>query len=114
MSEAIKKAQNYSVKKKITKMCIKLNFISSRCKRNDIRCDYGDNECFRKPSSISYNFITLTSNISLPPQGRALFNLRGPNWYENIDFDLKVVRVDAPPHVQKVTEQYFRYTRDKF
>lgn len=90
-------------------MKLNLSFFSSRCKRNDIRCDYGDTECFRKPSSISYNFITLTSNISVPPKGRGLFNLRGPNWYENIEFDLKVVRVDAPPHVQKATEQYFRY-----
>uniref|UniRef100_A0A336K111 CSON005259 protein n=1 Tax=Culicoides sonorensis TaxID=179676 RepID=A0A336K111_CULSO len=85
----------------------------NRCKRNDIRCDYGDNECLRKPSSISYNFITLTSNISLPLQGRPLFNLRGPNWYENIEFDLKVVRVDAPPHVQKATQHNFSMTKSE-
>lgn len=80
----------------------------SRCKRIDIRCDREDIECFRKPSSYSYNFITITSNISLPPQGRPLFNLRGPNWYESIDFELKVLRIDAPPQVQKANDGFFR------
>jgi hypothetical protein len=81
---------------------------SSRCKRIAILCDRDDIECFIKPSSYSYNFITITSNMSLPPQGRALFNLRGPNWYENIDFDLKVINVSAPPDVPKANERHFR------
>lgn len=88
-----------------------LNFIFfiSRCKRIDITCSRDDIECFRKPSSYSFNFITFASNVSLPPQGRGLFNLRGPNWYDNIDFDFKIVQVDAPPYITKATEHYFRY-----
>lgn len=70
-------------------------------------CNYDDSECFKKPSSYSYNFITLVSNMSIPPSGRGLFNLKGPNWYDNIDFDFKVIHVNAPQDIEQANEHYF-------
>lgn len=72
-------------------------------------CEHGDTECFSKPTSYSYNFITLVSNMSVPPTGRGLFTYKGPSWYENIDFDLKIIHSQAPSNVRKATEQFFRY-----
>uniref|UniRef100_A0A1B0CWY4 Putative latent-transforming growth factor beta-binding protein 4 n=1 Tax=Lutzomyia longipalpis TaxID=7200 RepID=A0A1B0CWY4_LUTLO len=79
----------------------------NRCKRLSLLCDRDDLECFTRPSSYSYNFITLVANMSVPPAGRALFNLKGPNWYDNIDFFLRVVRVDAPAGIQPATDGSF-------
>lgn len=89
------------------------NFLSlflSRCKRISLYCDQQDTACFQRPSSYSYNFITLVANLALPPQGRTFFNLKGPHWYENIDFELKVIRTQ--PHVQSVNERFFRLAMD--
>lgn len=47
------------------------------------------------------------ANLALPPQGRTFFNLKGPHWYENIDFELKVIRTQ--PHIQNVNERFFRF-----
>ncbi|XP_038110721.1 fibulin-1 isoform X3 [Culex quinquefasciatus] len=80
---------------------------SNRCRRTTKYCNPGDTECLRKPTSYSYNFITLVSNMPVPPSGRALFNLRGPAWYEAIDFDLKLLSVDAPPNVRPVDQRFF-------
>ncbi|XP_058457725.1 fibulin-1 isoform X3 [Malaya genurostris] len=80
---------------------------NNRCRRTTKYCNPGDLECLRKPTSYSYNFITLVSNMPVQPSGRALFNLRGPTWYEAIDFDLKVVSVDAPPNVRPADQRFF-------
>ncbi|XP_055595503.1 fibulin-1 isoform X2 [Uranotaenia lowii] len=80
---------------------------NNRCRRTTKYCNPGDLECLRKPSSYSYNFITLVSNMPVPPSGRALFNLRGPAWYEAIDFDLKLISVDAPGNVRPADQRYF-------
>ncbi|XP_021709534.1 fibulin-2 isoform X2 [Aedes aegypti] len=80
---------------------------TNRCRRTTRFCQPDDIECLRKPSSYSYNFITLTSNMPVPPSGRALFNLRGPTWYESIDFDMKLIHVDAPGNVQPADERFF-------
>ncbi|XP_055626576.1 fibulin-1 isoform X3 [Toxorhynchites rutilus septentrionalis] len=80
---------------------------NNRCRRTTKYCNPGDMECLRKPTSYSYNFITLVSNMPVPPTGRALFNLRGPAWYEAIDFDLKLVNVDAPSTVRPADQRYF-------
>lgn len=45
--------------------------------------------------------------MPVPPSGRALFNLRGPTWYEAIDFDMKVIHVDAAQNVRPADERYF-------
>lgn len=52
------------------------------------------------------------ANLALPPQGRTFFNLKGPHWYENIDFELKVIRTQ--PHVQNVNERFFRLATKQF
>lgn len=46
--------------------------------------------------------------MSLPPQGRALFNLKGPSNYDNIDFDLRIVNVEADSHIQRANQHHFR------
>ncbi|KXJ70373.1 hypothetical protein RP20_CCG023913 [Aedes albopictus] len=80
---------------------------NNRCRRTVRFCQQDDVACLRKPTSYSYNFITLTSNMPVPPTGRALFNLRGPTWYESIDFDMKLIHVDAPANVRPADERYF-------
>ncbi|XP_065089708.1 fibulin-1 isoform X2 [Ochlerotatus camptorhynchus] len=80
---------------------------NNRCRRTVRYCQKDDIECQRKPSSYSYNFITLTSNMPVPPSGRALFNLRGPTWYDAIDFDMKLIHVDAPPNVRPADQRFF-------
>uniref|UniRef100_A0A182N3D6 EGF-like domain-containing protein n=1 Tax=Anopheles dirus TaxID=7168 RepID=A0A182N3D6_9DIPT len=79
----------------------------NRCERTNRYCTVGDMECLRRPHSYSYNFLTIVSNILLPPGGRGLFSLAGPQYFQMIDFDLKLVTVDAAPHVRPVDIHYF-------
>lgn len=80
----------------------------NRCKRISLMCNRDDLECFQKPSSYSHNFITLVSSMSVPPSGRALFNLKGSTHYENIEFNLRLVDVRAPGSITKARDDYFR------
>ena len=43
-----------------------------RCRLNDEsrRCRTNDIACIRRPVSISYNFLTLVSNVTIPNQGK--------------------------------------------
>lgn len=43
----------------------------------------------------------------LPPTGRVLFTYKGPSWYENIDFDMKIVHV-AASNIERANEKFFR------
>uniref|UniRef100_A0A182JMQ3 EGF-like domain-containing protein n=1 Tax=Anopheles atroparvus TaxID=41427 RepID=A0A182JMQ3_ANOAO len=79
----------------------------NRCERSNRYCNVGDTECIRRPHSYSYNFLTIVSNIPVPPEGRGLFTLAGPQQFELIEFDLKLVSVDAAPHVRPVDMYYF-------
>nr|XP_040234609.2 fibulin-1 isoform X2 [Anopheles coluzzii] len=79
----------------------------NRCERSNKYCNTGDMECLRRPHSYSYNFLTIVSNILIPPEGRGLFTLTGPSHFQMIDFDLKLVSVDAAPHVKPVDIHYF-------
>ncbi|XP_058117872.1 fibulin-1-like [Anopheles coustani] len=79
----------------------------NRCERINRYCNVGDIECLRRPHSYSYNFLTIVSNIPVPPEGRGLFTLAGPQQFELIEFDLKLVSVDAAPHVREVDMYYF-------
>lgn len=72
-------------------------------------CQQGDLECLNQPVSITYHFITLVSHLSLPPNGRVLFTYKGPSWYENIDFDMKVLHAQAPSNVRRADSKFFRY-----
>lgn len=72
-------------------------------------CDHDDYDCFRKPTSYSYNFISMVPNMTVPLQGTGLFNLQTTVWSQDLDFDLKIDHVHAPPNVEKVTEHFFRY-----
>lgn len=79
----------------------------SRCERVSTFCDKNDEECFKRPSSIQYNFVTIVAKNALPPQGRGLFTLVGPHYYEHIDFDFKIVNVRSNIG-QRVTERFFK------
>lgn len=72
-------------------------------------CEQGDTDCMNQPVSITYHFITLVSSFSLPPNGRVLFTYKGPSWYENIDFHLKIDHVQAPSRIRKATDRFFRF-----
>lgn len=45
----------------------------------------------------------------LPPTGRVLFTYKGPSWYENIDFDMKIIHSQAPSNIQRASEKFFRF-----
>ncbi|KAH8267406.1 hypothetical protein KR018_008931, partial [Drosophila ironensis] len=77
----------------------------NRCRQNSIICEGED--CYTKPSAYTYNFITFVSKLIIPPEGRIIFTLRGPLWYDNIDFDLKLVRVQATTNIVKASEANF-------
>lgn len=51
--------------------------------------------------------MTIVAKTAVPPQGRGLFTLKGPSWYENIDFDFKIVNVRSNIG-QRVDERYFK------
>lgn len=64
-------------------------------------------ECYNKPSTYTYNFISLVSKLLLPPEGRVIFNLRGPQWYDNIEFNFLIKKIQAPNAVEKATYNHF-------
>ncbi|XP_017126067.1 fibulin-1 [Drosophila elegans] len=77
----------------------------NRCRQNTNFCEGED--CFTQPSAYIYNFITFVSKLMISPEGRTIFTLRGPLWYDNIDFDLKIVRIQATNNVKKATDKNF-------
>lgn len=50
----------------------------------------------------------MVPNMTVPLQGTALFNLQTTVWSQELDFDLKIDDAHAPPHVEKVTDHFFR------
>ncbi|KAL7022702.1 hypothetical protein ACKWTF_012350 [Chironomus riparius] len=80
---------------------------TNRCKRISMLCDHDDYECFRKPTSYSYNFISMVPNMTVPVAGTGLFNLQTTVWSQNLEFDLKIDSIYSPPGVQRVTDHYF-------
>ena len=79
-----------------------------RCKRINTLCEQDDIECFRKPSSFSFNFIAMVPNMTLPVNGMALFNLQTTVGQGSLDFDLKIINVHAPDHVKRADDYYFK------
>ncbi|XP_044316578.1 fibulin-1 isoform X3 [Drosophila rhopaloa] len=77
----------------------------NRCRQSTNFCEGED--CYTKPSAYTYNFITFVSKLMISPEGRPIFTLRGPLWYDNIDFDLKIVRIQATKNIQKATDKNF-------
>jgi len=77
----------------------------SRCRQTSNFCE--GEECYTKPSAYTYNFITFVSKLMIPPDGRTIFTLRGPAWYDDIDFDLKIVRIQANHNIERASESYF-------
>ncbi|XP_037732235.1 fibulin-1 isoform X1 [Drosophila subpulchrella] len=77
----------------------------NRCRQNTNFCE--GEECYTQPSAYTYNFITFVSKLMIPPEGRTIFTLRGPLWYDNIDFDLKIVRIQATSNVKRATSMHF-------
>ncbi|KAH8406404.1 hypothetical protein KR222_000115, partial [Zaprionus bogoriensis] len=77
----------------------------NRCRQSSQFCD--GEECYTKPSAYTFNFITFVSKLLIPPDGRPIFTLRGPIWYDDIDFDLKMVRSHSASNIEKANESYF-------
>lgn len=50
----------------------------------------------------------MVPNMTVPVQGTGLFNLQTTVWAHDLEFDLKIVNIYAPPHVEKTTEQFFK------
>jgi hypothetical protein len=46
--------------------------------------------------------------MTVPVSGTGLFNLQTTVWAHDLEFDLKIENIYAPPHVDKSTEHYFR------
>ncbi|XP_033168224.1 fibulin-1 isoform X1 [Drosophila mauritiana] len=77
----------------------------NRCRQNLNFCE--GEECYTQPSAFTYNFITFVSKLMIPPEGRTIFTLRGPLWYDNIEFDLKIVRIQANTNIQRAADGSF-------
>ncbi|XP_043069428.1 fibulin-1 isoform X1 [Drosophila bipectinata] len=82
----------------------------NRCRQSSITCE--EEDCYSKPSAYTYNFITFVSKLIIAPEGRVIFTLRGPLWYDNIDFDLKIVRVQAPAIIERANERNFEIIKN--
>jgi fibulin 1/2 len=82
---------------------------SNRCKRTSRRCRSTDFVCLRKPVSISFNFMSLISNLQVGGSGIDLFTMQSAR-YEQITtkFTLKVINIIAQPGVTPVTKSSFR------
>ncbi|XP_039970142.1 fibulin-2 isoform X1 [Bactrocera tryoni] len=83
----------------------------NRCRLTNNLCE-GD-ECYSKPSAYTYNFITLVSKLMIPPEGRIVFTLRGPIWYDDIDFDLKIINIQASANIEKASDNHFDTLKSK-
>lgn len=81
---------------------------NSRCKRISMLCDHDDYDCFRKPTSYSFNFISMVPNMTVPVQGTGLFNLQTTVWAHDLEFDIKIENIYSPPHVEKASEHFFK------
>jgi fibulin 1/2 len=71
-------------------------------------CDHDDYECFRKPTSYSYNFISMVPNMTVPVQGIGLFNLQTTVYAQDLEFDLKIIDAFSPTRIELATEHYFK------
>lgn len=85
---------------------ISFNFFS-KCKKFKPKCKINDFECFRRPNIISYRFVSIASNMTIPDQGVEVFNLRTTAWNKYQDIELNFIRVKAPLRVEKATNYIF-------
>lgn len=76
-----------------------------RCRLTNNMCEGED--CFNRPSAYTYNFITFVSKMMVPPEGRTFFSLKGPIWYDDIEFDMKIVKTVAAANIEKATPNHF-------
>lgn len=83
----------------------------NRCRLTSNLCE-GD-DCYSKPSAYTYNFITLVSKLMIPPEGRIIFTLRGPLWYDDVDFDLKIIKIQAAANIEKASDNHFDTIKSK-
>ncbi|XP_017853685.1 fibulin-1 isoform X2 [Drosophila busckii] len=85
--------------------------VDNRCRQSSNFCE--GEECYTKPSAYTYNFITFISKLMIPPDGRTIFTLRGPVWYDDIDFDLKILRVQAASNIERASDRHFDILKNK-
>ncbi|XP_067614433.1 fibulin-1-like [Eurosta solidaginis] len=77
----------------------------NRCRLTSNFCE--GKACYSIPFAYTYNFITLISKLGIPPEGRIIFSLRGPMWYNKIDFDWKITKIQAAANIEEATEKHF-------
>ncbi|XP_039275976.1 fibulin-5 [Nilaparvata lugens] len=86
---------------------------TNRCRREDqSRCRADDADCLQQPTSVSFYFVTITANYTIPVTqgGLTLFTLRGPSWAE-AQFTLHLGYTNTPAHVRAATEACFALQR---
>lgn len=81
----------------------------TRCRLINNICDGED--CYNKPSAYTYNFITFVSKLLIPPEGRTFFSFRGPAWYDDIEFDMKIVKIQTAANIERATYNNFGITK---
>ncbi|TMW47301.1 hypothetical protein DOY81_007621 [Sarcophaga bullata] len=48
----------------------------------------------------------------VPPEGRTFFSLKGPDWYDDIEFDMKIVKIQAAANIERATNNHFGSRED--
>ncbi|CAB4064149.1 FBLN1_2 [Lepeophtheirus salmonis] len=90
---------------------------NKRCRRISVKCRSQDYSCLRKPVSISYNFISLISNINIRKNGGInLFEMQSakhPTLTTKFTLTLKEVRASRESS-GKVDRDYFRVKKRPF
>lgn len=81
---------------------------SMRCLR-DLRCStWEDVDCIRQPTHTSFNFISMTSNYTLPASGALnLFAVESSFGSIPPNYTMEIVQVRAPPGIEAASSQHF-------
>lgn len=84
----------------------------SRCKRDNENCSLDPIACREEPLSVTYNYVILPHNISIPSTGQqSVFHQRGPrSGYSSVDFNLELVNAttsSSDSDVELATREHF-------
>lgn len=71
-------------------------------------CDPRNTQCASDPEQYTYNYISFVSKLPILNDHVQFFEMRGPKWpTATAEFRMEIVRVDAPPGVERVNERFF-------
>uniref|UniRef100_A0A0A9XFE0 Fibulin-2 n=4 Tax=Lygus hesperus TaxID=30085 RepID=A0A0A9XFE0_LYGHE len=93
-----------------TDMSCQSNYVKDQYKNNKcIRdCRVSDDACTSKPVSYTVHFISLVSNMTLPPNGFRFFKMGSTGSTPLAEFELQPPESDAPPTTEKASPDHFR------